>query len=151
MNVVIEPAAIADRAAIERVVNDAYAKYVARIGKKPGPMLDDYAALITAGEVWVLRDGDGVAGVLVLKDAGDYLLLDNIAVAPDRQGSGLGRRLMDFADREAGRRGYRELRLYTHALMHENQRIYGALGWEEYARGNEAGYDRVFMCKRLTG
>lgn len=151
MTVSIGPASIADRAAIERVVNDAYAKYVPRIGKKPGPMLDDYAALITAGEVWVLREDGSVAGVLVLKDAGDHLLLDNIAVAPDRQGHGLGRRLMDFADSEVGRRGYGEVRLYTHALMHENQRIYRALGWEEYARGNESGYDRVFMRKHLTG
>lgn len=151
MSLPIEPASIADRAAIERVVNDAYAKYVPRIGKKPAPMLDDYAALIAAREVWVLRQDGGVAGVLVLKDAGDHLLLDNIAVAPDRQGQGLGRRLLDFAGLEGSRRGYRELRLYTHALMHENQRIYGALGWEAYARGLEGGYDRVFMRKRLTG
>ena len=41
----------------------SYSKYVERIGKEPAPMLEDYAALIRAGEVWVLA---GEAGGEVL-------------------------------------------------------------------------------------
>ncbi len=145
----IRPAASADRPAVERIVHDAYAHYISRIGKPPGPMLDDYAARITAGEVWVLADEAGVAGVLVLIPAADYLLLDNIAVAPARQRRGYGKMLLGFAEAEAAGRGYGELRLYTHALMHENIAIYRAQGWQEYARGRDGGYDRVFMRKRL--
>jgi hypothetical protein len=42
---VIRPAQPADRAAVEMIVRAAYSPYVARIGKPPGPMLDDYARL----------------------------------------------------------------------------------------------------------
>ena len=38
----------------EIVTLAAYVHYVERIGKPPGPMLDDYAALIAAGAVHVL-------------------------------------------------------------------------------------------------
>ena len=144
----IRPALPADRGAIQQVVHDAYAFYIPRIGQPPGPMLDDYAARIAAAETWVLDD-NGVVGVLVLIDQPDHLLLDNIAVAPAHQGHGHGRRLLDFADAEARRRGYSRLRLYTHALMHENLALYGAQGWKEYARARQVGYDRVFMEKLL--
>lgn len=139
-----------DQPAVERLVGDAYAMYIPRIGKPPGPMLDDYARRIAAGEAWVLTETGAIAGVLVLVPEPDHLLLDNIAVAPDRQGRGYGRRLLAFADAEAVRRGYRELRLYTHEKMYENLAIYRAHGWEEYSRASQGGYDRVFMLKRLT-
>jgi len=41
----------------------------------------------------------------VLVPAPNYLLLDNIAVSPARQGLGLGRRLLAFAEDEALQRG----------------------------------------------
>lgn len=144
----IRPAGPADRDAVEQTVRDAYAIYVPRIGKPPGPMLDDYAARIAAGETWVL-DENGIIGVVVLIGQSDHLLLDNIAVAPAHQGHGHGRRLLEFAEAEARRRGYSGLRLYTHALMHENLALYRAQGWHEYARARQAGYDRVFMEKPL--
>jgi ribosomal protein S18 acetylase RimI-like enzyme len=61
----------------------------------------------------------------------------------------LGRRLLVFAEEEAVRRGYREIRLYTHQTMVENQRLYASIGYEETRRGSEAGYERVFMRKQL--
>ena len=48
----IRPARTEDRAAVERIVAAAYAVYVERIGKPPGPMLDDYAARIAEGSLW---------------------------------------------------------------------------------------------------
>jgi ribosomal protein S18 acetylase RimI-like enzyme len=114
-------------------------------------MLDDHAARVSAGVVWVIEDGDGISGVLVLLPEADHLLLDNIAVAPARQGTGLGRRLLSFAEAEAVRRGYTEIRLYTNVLMTENQRLYAAIGYEETGRFTDAGYERVFMRKRLVG
>ena len=140
-----------DRAAIEAIVNAAYAIYVERIGKPPGPMLDDYAGLIADGMVSVLVDADGtVAAVIVLVPQPDHLLLDNIAVRPDRQSRGLGRRLIEFAEDEARRLGFAELRLYTHEKMTENIALYARLGFVETGRGQQAGYDRVFMTKPLT-
>ena len=140
-----------DQVAVEAIVRAAYSIYIERIGKPPGPMLDDYGGLIEAGAVHVLDDPDGtVAALIVLLPKVDHLLLDNIAVRPDRQGQGLGRRLIAFAEAEARRIGFAELRLYTHVTMTENVALYTRLGFVETGRGRDAGYDRVFMTKRLN-
>lgn len=139
-----------DRAAVEAIVAAAYTKYIERIGKPPGPMLDDYAALIAAGAVSLWTDPDGtIAAVVVLQPGPDHLLLDNVAVAPDRQSRGLGRRLITFAEAEARRLGHAELRLYTHATMTENIALYRRLGFTETGRADQAGYERVFMTKHV--
>jgi hypothetical protein len=49
------------------------------------------------------------------------------------------------------RRGYSEIRLYTNVLMIENRRLYAAIGDEQTGRGIGSGFERVFMCKRLSG
>jgi ribosomal protein S18 acetylase RimI-like enzyme len=147
----IRAANAADVSVIGQIVEQAYRHYISRIGRPPEPMLDDYAARVSKGVVWVIEEGSTIAGIIVLLSKPDYMLLDNIAVAPARQGSGLGRRLLAFAEAEAVRRGYREIRLYTHLTMTENQRLYAAIGYEETGHGTEAGYERVFMRKRLAG
>src|ERR1700730_5788109 len=145
----IRPAIAADVPAIAKIVDHAYRHYIARMGKPPGPMLEDYAARVSGGAVWVLEEGAVIAAIIVLLPGLNHLLLDNIAVSPNHQGLGLGRRLLAFAETEALRRGYREIRLYTHQTMVENQRLYASIGYQETGRGTEAGYDRVFMRKQL--
>jgi ribosomal protein S18 acetylase RimI-like enzyme len=148
---VIRRAEARDQSSIEAIVRAAYSIYTARIGQMPGPMLDDYAQRIADGAVSVLEDDDGaVAGLVVLLAKPDHLLLDNVAVRPDRQRRGFGRRLIAFAEREARRLGYVELRLYTHQTMTENTALYARLGFVETGRGLDAGYDRVFMCRYLS-
>lgn len=143
----IRPATLADQTAVEAIVAAAYSPYIARIGQKPGPMLDDYAALIAAGQVHVT--GSPVEGLIVLVDEPDHLLLDNIAVAPAAKGKGIGRALLQFADAEALRRGFTELRLYTHELMTENLALYARAGWQETHRAVQKGFPRVFFRKPL--
>jgi ribosomal protein S18 acetylase RimI-like enzyme len=147
---VIRLASPADRSAVERVVHEAYAVYIDRIGKPPGPMFDDYAALIAAGTVSVLETDDGeIAAIIVLLPKPGHLLLDNIAVRRDRQGMGIGRDLISFAESEARRLGHDEVRLYTHETMVENIALYARHGFVETGRARQDGYDRVFMMKRL--
>lgn len=143
----IRSAVTADRAEVERIVLEAYAPYVERIGRAPGPMLDDYAARIAAHQVWVA--GEPITGILVLEDQADHLLLDNIAVAGAARGQGVGRALLGFADAEAQRRGFSELRLYTHQKMTENIALYARSGWEETGRGVQNGFPRVFFRRRV--
>jgi ribosomal protein S18 acetylase RimI-like enzyme len=145
----IRAASAADAVAVRDIVNAAYRSYIPRIGKPPGPMLDDYAKRIGDGQVWVLADGDDIVGILVLEETPDGFLLDNIAVAPDRQGRGHGRVLLEFAEAEAVRRGWHEIRLYTNAMMTENIALYERIGYVETARVTEKGFDRVYMVKRL--
>ena len=140
-----------DRAAIESIVRAAYAVYIPRIGKPPGPMLDDYAALIADGIVSVIEEADGeIAALIVLLAKPDHLLLDNIAVRPNRQARGFGRALIAFAEHEAKRLGFNAIRLYTHRTMIENIALYTRLGFAETGRAEQQGYNRVFMAKALA-
>jgi ribosomal protein S18 acetylase RimI-like enzyme len=112
-------------------------------------MLDDYARRIADGQAWVLEDAGHIVGILVLEATQAGFLLDNIAVLPECQGKGHGRTLIEFAEAEARRRGFRDIRLYTHALMTENIALYRRAGFVETHRVSEKGYDRVYMTKQL--
>ena len=146
----IRPAAIEDLPQIQRIVHDAYVTYVDRIGKPPAPMLDDHRKHVLAHEAWVILNETDVTGVLILIPHADHLLLDNVAVDPRSRGKGFGRALIEFAEREAARRGYDEIRLFTHQKMHENLLMYPHLGYEEIGRGTQDGFDRVFFRKRIA-
>ncbi len=148
-SVTIRPARPQDVEAVRQLVQAAYSHYVARLGKPPGPMLDDYGRRVADGQAWVLEDGGELAGVLILEDADGILLLDNLAVSPAAQSRGYGRALIAFAEQEARRRGYAVLRLYTNALMTENLALYERLGFRETGRVTEKGYERVYMTKAL--
>ncbi|MDX6751440.1 GNAT family N-acetyltransferase [Geminicoccaceae bacterium 1502E] len=145
----IRPALEDDLPRIVVIVRAAYARYLLRMDRLPGPMLDDYRARIAEGVVDIVEDGGTVAGIVVLLEKAGHLLLDNVAVDPAFQGRGLGRALLAHAEAEARRRGHTELRLYTHETMAENVELYRSLGYEETHRVEEDGYRRVYMNKRL--
>ena len=144
----IRKAKTTDAIPIQRCVEAAYQHYIVRIGKPPGPMLDDYCKVIKQHTVYVAEDSE-VIGVLVLIRTQSGILLDNIAVHPKHQGKGLGSRLVKFAESEARKQGYENLDLYTHEYMKENIKIYAALGYIETDRKIERGYNRVYMQKAL--
>lgn len=145
----LRPATAHDVAAIEAIVQAAYAPYIARIGRQPGPMLEDYRQLISAGGVHVLANAGQVQGFIILLQGDGALLLDNLAVAPEAQGLGLGRVLMDFAEQQALDAGYATIRLYTNEAMTENIALYSRRGYVETHRAEEHGLRRVYMSKAL--
>jgi GNAT superfamily N-acetyltransferase len=142
-------ATAADLPAIKALIDAAYARYLTRMDKPPGPMLRDYGPSVEAGTTWVT--GSPITAVLTLYPTDNCLLIENIAVHPSAQGRGLGRALMSFAEQEAARRGLTRMALYTHEVMTENQAIYARLGYTEVERRAEDGYRRIYMEKRLPG
>jgi GNAT superfamily N-acetyltransferase len=140
---------MADRAAIERVVQSAYQPWADLIGSRPRPMDDDYGALIAAGRVHVTGT-DGIDGLIVLVPDGDALLVDNVAVDPARHGKGIGRRLLAFAEEEARRRRLAATTLFTHSMMASNLTLYASLGYVETHRKEVGSGQLVFMRKQLT-
>ncbi|MFE7957188.1 GNAT family N-acetyltransferase [Streptomyces sp. NPDC057413] len=142
----IRPAVAADVPAVKAVTDAAYHPYIERIGVVPQPMEADHAAEVTAGKVFVT--GDPVLGLVVVEAFAD-LFLDSIAVHPDAHGTGVGRRLLHFVDAHARALGLPEIRLYTNAMMWENQRIYPRYGYEVVERRVDGPYDRVHYRKRL--
>jgi GNAT superfamily N-acetyltransferase len=146
----IRRATLDDLAAVERVVIEAFARYVPRMGRRPAPMDDDHRARIVAGEVAVAVDGEGVAGVLVLVIEGTAAKLDTVAVAERMRGQGLGRRLVEHAETVARAAGCDRISLFTHETMTENRAIYPHLGYVETHRARQDGFDRVFFAKILV-
>ncbi|MFH8977486.1 GNAT family N-acetyltransferase [Streptomyces sp. NPDC017890] len=143
----IRQAVTADLPVVRAVTDAAYRPYVERIGVVPQPMEADHAADVAAGKVFVT--GDPVVGLVVLEAFADHLFLDSIAVHPDAHGSGVGRRLLRFVDARARALGLCEVRLYTNAMMRENQRIYPKYGYDVVERRVDGPYDRVHYRKRL--
>lgn len=150
----IRKAVEGDRDAIEVIAESAYARYIARMHKKPAPMSENYAKRIADGQVHVLeatgcRYG-GVQGFLVLEPGTDGMLLDNVAVAPGCQGRGYGRALIDFAEETARAAGFDRLVLYTNEVMVENIRLYSRLGFAVTRAVCEHGFNRVYMSKHIS-
>ncbi|MFD9510833.1 GNAT family N-acetyltransferase [Streptomyces mirabilis] len=143
----IRPAVSADVAAVKAVTDAAYHHYIERIGVVPKPMEADHAANVAAGRVFVT--GEPVRGLVVIEAREDHLFLDSIAVHPDAHGEGVGRRLLAFVDAHARALGLSEVRLYTNAMMWENQKIYPKYGYEVVERRVDGPYDRIHYRKRL--
>jgi GNAT superfamily N-acetyltransferase len=118
---VIRPAQVADAAACEECVTAAFSPYVVRIGKPPAPMLLDFPAVIAAGQTWLAELELRVVGVLVQYETEQGFYIDTVAVLPALQGRGMGRALLEFAEDEARRRGYRSLYLCTNARSEERR------------------------------
>ncbi len=146
----IRPARTGEAGAVAALVQRAYAPWVPLLGRRPAPMDDDYAARCAAGQAFVLEQDGALAAILVLEDAADHLWLDNIAVDPALKGRGLGRTLLAFAEEEARRRGYEEVRLLTNQKMLSNIALYARLGYIETDRRVEEGFARVYMVKRIA-
>ncbi len=134
---------------MEACVEAAFRGFIKEIGKPPAPMLADYRALIANGQVHVLVADGAVLGVIVCTAKPDHLFVDVVAVRPERQRQGVGRRLMAFATAEARRLGLGEVQLYTHEVMTGALALYPALGYYETARRVEDGYARVYFCQRV--
>ncbi|MFI0367142.1 GNAT family N-acetyltransferase [Actinomadura sp. 1N219] len=144
----IRPAVAADRPRIEEIVEAAYTPWAELIGARPIPMDADYAAFIEAGHVFVT--GDGPDGLIVLIPEDGVLLIENVAVAPDRHGQGIGRALLSFAEDHARALALPRLRLYTNELMARNIALYTRLGYHETGREDIGGRNVVHMSKTLT-
>jgi len=147
---IVRLATTGDATAALACVVAAFEPYIERIGKAPAPMLLNYPTLIEEGRVWVVELSTEVQGVLVQYETADGFYVDTVATSPRTRGTGVGRALLEFAEREALRRGFASVYLCTNSKMTENQVFYPRIGYVEYDRKNEAGYDRVFYRKTLA-
>lgn len=123
--------------------------WVVVIGRRPGPMDDDHAARIAAGQARVIEDRGRIVALLVTERHADHLLIDNLAVAPEAQGRGFGRMLLAEAERQARAAALARLRLYTHARIASNIALCRRAGFSDVARVTEKGFDRVYMERVL--
>ena len=142
-----------DLAFVQAATLAAYSAYLPIMGAMPLPVDADHAAAIALGQVWLVRDGEADAGLMVLEAAPTHLMIESLAVLPAHQGRGLGRWMLGFAEHRAREAGVPELRLYTNAKMTRNILLYGLAGFIETERRpvpHRMSFVRVYMTKTLT-
>jgi ribosomal protein S18 acetylase RimI-like enzyme len=139
-----------DAEAIRRLTREAYAKWVPVTGREPLPMRVDYIEAI-AKHRFDLLYADGVLAALIeTVPDGEYLLIENVAVAPGAQGRGFGKRLLKHAEQLAASSGLKGTRLYTNKLFDANLRLYEALGYRVDREEELNGGIAIHMSKACT-
>lgn len=146
----IRQANAAEAGLVAAITAAAYEKYVPLLGREPQPMTADYRQMIASGPVWLLFVEGQPAGILVLVDEPGQLLIYSVAVHPDYQKQGHGKRLLEWAEWEARSNGCARIRLYTNALMVDNIALYLRLGYEETGREAYLGSTLVHMAKAIV-
>ena len=140
----------ADVDAIRTLTREAYSKWVAVIGREPLPMRVDYAAAIKKHRFDLLYADSCLAAVIETVPEGDFLLIENVAVAPTFQGRGFGKRLLKHAEELAAASGLKGTRLYTNKLFSANLRLYEALGYKIEREEELNGGIAVHMSKACS-
>jgi len=147
----IRRATPADAPSVSEITDLAYARYLALLGRKPQPMTADHLAMVSEHQVWLLVEGDRALAVLELIDEPGCALIYSVAVRPEYQRRGLGRRLLAWAERQASYAGHDRIRLYTNALMEDNLTLYSRLGYAETGREPYEDSTPVHMAKTIAG
>ena len=145
----LRPALAADVPTLKAIAAQAYQPYVARIGRKPAPMVADFARHVEAGEVIVAMIASEVIGYLVGHHQGDTYFIENVAVDPGHHGQGIGGQLISAAETAAQSAGHRRMQLYTNEKMTEMLSYYPARGYRETERRCEDGFNRVYFERPL--
>jgi GNAT superfamily N-acetyltransferase len=140
----------ADAAAIRAVTRAAYARWVPVIGREPRPMRADYDAALLVHRFDLLLRATSLMALIETDLRDNHLWIENIAVHPDHQRQGLGRRLLAHAEALAHEAGRAELRLLTNAAFASNIALYEASGYAVTAREPFQGGETVFMARRLA-
>jgi N-acetylglutamate synthase-like GNAT family acetyltransferase len=145
----LRKATIADAAAVSRLADTSYARWVEVIGSTPQPMQADYEDFIRSHEVWLTGPSNAPEGSLALKVEDEHLLLWSIAVSPTAQGKGLGGALLDFTCQRCRQLGLTEVRLFTNVRMESNRAWYERKGFQEFDRKTIGDKHVIFMSKAV--
>jgi N-acetylglutamate synthase-like GNAT family acetyltransferase len=140
----------ADAPRLAELVKAAYGHYVERLGLTPRPMSEDYAQVVRDKCVLVAERGGDIAGLIVLAVDDEGFLVDNVAVHPAHQGTGVGRELLERAEAEALAAGHSSLYLFTAVGMTENIALYTRIGYLEYDRRTPRDVELVYLRKELV-
>lgn len=96
---------------------------------------------------FVARIDGRLVGAIRFVERDGLLLIGRIAIAPDMQGEGIGRMLLQAAEESADAD---VAELFTGSLSEANLRLYTSCGYEEHERIPDGdGTEQVFLRKRL--
>ena len=141
----IREAELKDADKISDCIKESFKKYIPLINKEPEPMILNYTDVIKEKNVFILEENSEFIGTIILADGDEtYMWLDILGVYSMYQNRGYGKKLIEFGESFMLKRGMKESRLYTNVKFEANIAIYTKLGYAEYDRKTEHGYERVF-------
>ena len=138
-----------DAGAVRDLVRAAYARWVSVIGREPRPMNADYDLAVRGHTIDLLCLGAEMVGLIETMIREDHLWIENVAVRPECQGRGFGRRLLAHAEQKAIAAGRVEIRLLTNAAFKTNVALYEKVGYVIVRTEPFMGGTTVHMSKRL--
>ncbi len=92
---------------------------------------------------YVAMEGDILCGCVFLRPEEDCLYIGKLAIAPDAQGRGLGRRLLAVAVEVARSHALPSLRLETRIELVENHDVFARWGFVKTAENAHPGFTRT--------
>lgn len=130
----IREATTDDAPALLALINRAFAveKFFLDRERLTAEQLDGYLA---TGRFFLLEDGDGsLAASLYFEHRGDRAYVGMLSVNPNRQGQGIGRQMMTFAEQHASGLGCNGVDIRVVDLREELPPFYHSLGYVETGR-----------------
>lgn len=134
-----------DHSELLALILDAFAYMDARIDPPSSAhalTLDALPQKIADEIAFGIRDGGRLLGCIFCKPEPDCLYVGKLAVAPDAQGKGIGRRLIAEAEATADALKLPALRLLTRVELVENHRAFGAWGFTQTGTMCHPGFTR---------
>jgi N-acetylglutamate synthase-like GNAT family acetyltransferase len=129
MNFHIRRAEQKDAPAVSSLTRSAYAKWVPLIGREPLPMKADHESAVREHLVDLLEIEGTLAALIEMVPEPQWLLIENLAVAPAFQRRGCARILLGRAQETASTLGLKGIRLYTNKLFESNVDFYRRYGF----------------------
>ncbi|MFJ2542320.1 GNAT family N-acetyltransferase [Microbacterium sp. NPDC087589] len=150
-DVVIGPVSEADAGEVLTLQRAAFVSEAQIYGSADMPpltqTLPEVEAELRSSKGLTARQNGRLVGVIRFVEDDGVLLIGRIAIAPDTQGEGIGRRLLSAAERSSTAH---EAELFTGSLSEANIRLYKACGYEEAERVPQGdGTEQVFLRKPL--
>ncbi len=147
MNFQIRRATVNDAPDVGLLTRAAYARWVPVIGREPLPMKADYELAVRDHLVDLLEVEGVLAGLIEMIPEPQWLLIENLAVAPTFQGRGCARILLEQAQKTALGLQLTGLRLFTNKQFASNVDLYLHHGFSVDREEPFMGGFTVYMSK----
>lgn len=151
--ILISPLSEADAGEVLTVQRAAFVSEAAIYGSVDMPpltqTLTELEAELRAESGLAARIDGRLVGAIRFVEKDGMLLIGRIAIAPDVQGEGVGRTLLDHAESASNAQ---VAELFTGSLSEANIRLYERCGYVEHERVPDGdGTEQVFLRKNLRG
>ena len=99
----------------------------------------------------IVHDAEKLIACAFLRTEADKVYIGKVAVSPDCQGRGIGRKIFDMAKNFTRQQGKKTLELETRIELVENHKAFATMGFEKTGENAHAGYNRptsiTMQCK----